>query len=122
MARSRPDNYENQSDRTHEICHNVRYPAPPVHGDTVANIVRKSRWSSGETDVGAVEHLKTLCSLGLTPGSAMVAVVPLLHEIIPHGWTRIWQMAPDASITGGYTENPAALHIYREHLWRFMDD
>src|SRR5438445_573986 len=76
----------------------------------------------GEADVGAVEHLKTLCCLGLTPKSVMVAVMPLLHEIIPHGWTRIWEMAPDASVTGGYTENPAALHIYREHLWRFMDD
>jgi hypothetical protein len=39
--------------------------------------------------VGAVEHLKTLCCLGLEPESAMIAVTPLLHEIIPHGWTRL---------------------------------
>jgi len=34
--------------------------------------------------MGAVEHLKTLCCLGLKPESFMVAVTPLLHEIIPH--------------------------------------
>ena len=39
--------------------------------------------------MGAVEHLKTLCCLGLKPESAMIAVTPLLHEIIPHGWTRL---------------------------------
>ncbi len=39
--------------------------------------------------MGAVEHLKTLCCLGLPPESAMVAVTPLLHEIIPHGWSRL---------------------------------
>jgi hypothetical protein len=47
--------------------------------------------------MGAVEHLKTLCSLGLPPESATVAVVPLLHEIIPHGWSRIALLAPDAN-------------------------
>jgi hypothetical protein len=52
----------------------------------------------------------------------MVAVTPLLHEIIPHGWTRIWQMDPDATFTGGYFENPAAVGYYREHLWRYMDN
>jgi hypothetical protein len=35
--------------------------------------------------MGEVEHLKTLCCLGLPPESAMVALTPLLHEIIPHG-------------------------------------
>jgi hypothetical protein len=36
--------------------------------------------------MGEVEHLKTLCCLGLTPESAMIAVTPLLHEIkeLPH--------------------------------------
>jgi hypothetical protein len=33
--------------------------------------------------MGAVEHLKTLCCVGLPPESAMIAVTPLLHEIIP---------------------------------------
>jgi hypothetical protein len=56
--------------------------------------------------MGAVEHLKTLCCLGLKPESAMIAVTPLLHEIIPHGWTRIWQMAPDATCIRGYGEHP----------------
>jgi hypothetical protein len=72
--------------------------------------------------VGAVEHLKTLCCLGLPPESAMIAVVPLLHEIIPHGWSGIALLAPDATITGGYAENPEAAALYRERLWRFMDD
>ena len=45
--------------------------------------------------MGAVEHLKTLCCLGLKPESAMVAVTPLLHEIIPHGWTRMAFIEPE---------------------------
>ena len=58
--------------------------------------------------MGAVEHLKTLCCLGLPPESAMIAVTPLLHEIIPHGWTRLGLIAPDATITSTYGENPEA--------------
>ena len=54
--------------------------------------------------MGAVEHLKTLCCLGLKPESAMIAVVPLLHEIIPHGWTRMGLVDPDAT-TNCYGEN-----------------
>ena len=38
--------------------------------------------------MGAVEHLKSLCCLGLPPESAMIAVAPVLHEILPHGWPR----------------------------------
>jgi hypothetical protein len=57
--------------------------------------------------MGAVEHLKTLCCLGLPPESAMIAVTPLLHEIIPHGWTRVALIEPDATLSRGYTENPA---------------
>ncbi len=72
--------------------------------------------------MGAVEHLKTLCCLGLKPESAMIAVVPLLHEIIPHGWTRIGLVAPDATITEAYAENAGAAALFRERMWRFMDD
>jgi DNA-binding CsgD family transcriptional regulator len=72
--------------------------------------------------MGAVEHLKTLCCLGLPPESAMVAVTPLLHEIIPHGSTRIWKMAPDATCTGGYGEHPETGVIFRERLWTFAKD
>ncbi|HEY4846766.1 MAG TPA: hypothetical protein VIH87_02970 [Methylocella sp.] len=72
--------------------------------------------------MGAVEHLKTLCCLGLPPESAMIAVVPLLHEIIPHGTMRIGLVAPDATITAAYDEHPAAAALYRERFWRFMDD
>jgi DNA-binding CsgD family transcriptional regulator len=72
--------------------------------------------------MGAVEHLKTLCCLGLPPESAMVAVVPLLHEIIPHGGARLALVAPDATITTGYSENPATAAIFRERLWRFTND
>ncbi len=72
--------------------------------------------------MGAVEHLKTLCCLGLKPESAMIAVTPLLHEIIPHGWARIWQMAPDATCTRGYGEHPETGLIFRERLWTFAKD
>jgi len=72
--------------------------------------------------VGAVEHLKTLCCLGLKPESAMIAVTPLLHEIIPHGWTRIWRMAPDAKCIRGYGEHPETGVIFGERLWTFAND
>jgi hypothetical protein len=54
----------------------------------------------GGGPVGAVEHLKTLCCLGLKPESAMVAVA-LLHEIIPYGWSRMAPLGPDAAIRNG---------------------
>ena len=72
--------------------------------------------------MGAVEHLKTLCCLGLRPESAMIAVTPLLHEIIPHGETRISLLGPDASMGSGYSEHPGTAPLLRERLWRFMDD
>jgi len=72
--------------------------------------------------MGAVEHLKALCCLGLPPESAMVAVAPVLHEIIPHDGSRLALVAPDATITTGYSENPASTAIFRERLWQFMDD
>jgi DNA-binding CsgD family transcriptional regulator len=72
--------------------------------------------------MGAVEHLKTLCCLGLTPESAMIAVTPPLHEIIPHGTTRAVFFEPDATVHAGYAENPATAAIWLEHAWRFMDD
>ena len=72
--------------------------------------------------MGAVEHLKTMCCLGLPPESAMVALTPLMHEIIPHGWTRFGLLAPDATVTSSYAENPAMGPVFRERLWRFMDD
>jgi hypothetical protein len=72
--------------------------------------------------MGAVEHLKTLCCLGLPPESAMIAVMPLLHEIIPHGWTRAGLIEPDATITSTHAENPEAPTLCRERLWTFMDD
>ncbi|MGH6834435.1 MAG: helix-turn-helix transcriptional regulator [Methylocella sp.] len=72
--------------------------------------------------MGAVEHLKALCCLGLPPESAMVAVAPVLHEIIPHGGSRLAFVAPDATIISGYSENPESGAVFRERLWRFMDD
>jgi DNA-binding CsgD family transcriptional regulator len=72
--------------------------------------------------MGAVEHLKTLCCLGLPPESAMVAVVPVLHEIIPHDGSRLALVAPDATITRGYSENPSTGALLRERLWQYMDD
>ncbi len=69
-----------------------------------------------------MEHLTTVCCLGLEPESAMIAIVPVLHEIIPHGWSRFALLAPDATITSIYAENPAMGPLFRERLWQFMDD
>jgi hypothetical protein len=59
--------------------------APPVQRERLVLLFRGAAMPEGP--MGAVEHLKTLCCLGLPPESAMIAVTPLLHEIIPHGWT-----------------------------------
>jgi DNA-binding CsgD family transcriptional regulator len=73
--------------------------------------------------MGAVEHLKGLCCLGLKPESAMVAVAPVLHEILPHGWSRMVLLEPDATFGRGYAENPETGAIFRDREWRrFMDD
>jgi DNA-binding CsgD family transcriptional regulator len=72
--------------------------------------------------MGAAEHLKTLCCLGLTPESAMVAVTPLLHETIPHGWSRMGLYEPDATMGSSvYAENPA-MALYLEPFWGFLND
>jgi len=72
--------------------------------------------------MGAVEHLKTLCCLGLKPESAMVAVVPVLHEIIPHGWSRVWLCHPDGTVGSTYADNPGTAALYRERMWSLMND
>ena len=72
--------------------------------------------------MGAVEHLETLCCLGLPPESAMIAVTPLLHEIILYGWSRVAFLAPDGTITGGWSEHPEAPALYRERAPPFLND
>lgn len=52
----------------------------------------------------------------------MIAIGPLLHEIIPHGWHRIALMNPDCSIIAAYAENADAYAIFRERLWKYLDD
>jgi hypothetical protein len=69
--------------------------------------------------MGAVEHLKTLCCLRLKPESAMIAVTPLLHEIIPHGATRFALLEPDATIGCGYNENPASAALFQDRVRRY---
>jgi len=71
--------------------------------------------------MGAIEHLKTLCCLGLPPESAMIGVVPLLHEIIPHGWSRMALLDSDGAIANGYSEHPELSDLYQQHMWRFLD-
>jgi hypothetical protein len=71
--------------------------------------------------MGAVEHLKTLCCLGLPPESAMIAVTPLLHEIIPHGWTRTFLLKSDATVRSTYVENPEWV-LYCERFRGFVRD
>ncbi len=72
--------------------------------------------------MGAVEHLKTMCCLGLPPESAMIAVTPLLHEIVPHGATRTILFEPDATIGAAYAENPETIAVWLANAWRFVDD
>ncbi|MGB6176359.1 MAG: hypothetical protein WBF43_08485 [Methylocella sp.] len=71
--------------------------------------------------MGAVEHLKTLCCLGLPPESAMIAVAPVLHEIIPYGWSRMGLYAAGATMGSVYAENPEWA-LYRERFWGFLND
>jgi hypothetical protein len=47
-----------------------------------------------------------LCCLGLKPESAIIAVVPVLHEIIPGGRSRVWLCEPDATMGSTSGENP----------------
>jgi DNA-binding CsgD family transcriptional regulator len=70
---------------------------------------------------GAVEHLKTLCCLGLPPSSAAIAVAPLLHEIIPHGWTRIGLYDNDHMICGGHCEQTELLPLWRKRYCEFSE-
>jgi DNA-binding CsgD family transcriptional regulator len=72
--------------------------------------------------VAAIEHLKTLCCLGLTPEATMVAASPLLHEIVPHEWSRWALLETDRAISRVYSENPATLGVFRERMWSFRDD
>ncbi|MGH6845293.1 MAG: hypothetical protein ACRECU_11365 [Methylocella sp.] len=53
--------------------------------------------------MGAVEHLKPLCCLGLKPESAIIAATPLLHEIVPHEGSRVVLLKSDATfgLVGG---------------------
>jgi DNA-binding CsgD family transcriptional regulator len=71
--------------------------------------------------MGAVEHLKTLCCLGLKPESAMIAVAPVLHKIIPHGWSRMGFFESDATCTSSYAENPE-MAFYRQRFWELLND
>jgi hypothetical protein len=53
----------------------------------------------------------------------MIAVTPLLHEIIPHGWTGMALLDPDGTMSSStYGEHPGTVPLYRERLWQFMDD
>lgn len=72
--------------------------------------------------MGAAEHLKTLCCLGIDPESLMVSLTPLLHEIVPHGWSRMGLLETDSTIGATYSENPVTASILRERMWRFTDD
>src|SRR5215510_1395690 len=67
--------------------------------------------------MGAFEHLKTLCCLGLPAESAMIAVTPLLHEIIPHGAIRTILFESDATACSAYAENPETVAIWQANAW-----
>ncbi len=97
----------------------------PNFGDAryeIAAYVRAFRRQPIRRDLmGAIEHLKTLCCLGLPPESAMIGVVPLVHEIIPHGWSRMALLDSDGAIANGYSEHPELSDLYQQHMWRFLD-
>jgi hypothetical protein len=52
----------------------------------------------------------------------MIAVTPVLHEIVPHGCSRMALLEPDATVSRGYSENPATSAIFRDRMWRFADE
>lgn len=72
--------------------------------------------------MGAVEHLKTFCCLGLPPECALPGLQSLLHDIVPHGWSHIFLCEPDATVGACYSDNPASTAIFRERLCHFADD
>jgi hypothetical protein len=45
----------------------------------------------------------------------------LLHEIIPHGWSRMGLYESHATMGNGYSENPEWA-LYRERFWRFLNE
>jgi DNA-binding CsgD family transcriptional regulator len=52
----------------------------------------------------------------------MVALTPVLHEIIPHGWSRWALLDSSASISSGHSENPETTVIFGQRMWRFTQD
>jgi hypothetical protein len=68
----------------------------------------------------ALDHLKTLCCLGLPPESAIIALTPLLHEIIPHRWTRFDFFALGETC-GGLSERPQKSSLCRESHNRALE-
>jgi hypothetical protein len=36
----------------------------------------------------------------------MIAIAPVLHEIIPHRWSRVWLCEPDATTGSTCGESP----------------
>lgn len=72
--------------------------------------------------MGAIEHLKTFCCLGLPPESALPGLQSLLHEIVPHGWSHIFLCEPDATVGACYSDNPSSTPLFRERLCHFVND
>jgi DNA-binding CsgD family transcriptional regulator len=72
--------------------------------------------------MGALEHLKTFCCLGLPPESALPGLQSLLHEIIPHGWSHVFLCEPDATVGACISDNPASSALFRDRLCHFVDD
>jgi DNA-binding CsgD family transcriptional regulator len=70
----------------------------------------------------AVEHLKTLCCLGLPPESAMIALASAIREVIPAEWTRIGLHDHKLRPHIGYAEHPEFLPIFIDTFDQFMGD
>jgi hypothetical protein len=74
--------------------------------------------------MGAVEHLKTLCCLGLAPESAMIAVTPLLHSSCYSAGVPVDQVAtwPTASHNPGHEADVVQTEVERALLMRLQEE
>jgi hypothetical protein len=60
--------------------------------------------------MGVVEHLKTLCCLGLPPESALIAIAPCCTKSFGTAGSG------DVSIGTAYSESPASAAAMRERI------
>ncbi|HEY0494080.1 MAG TPA: hypothetical protein VGD57_11545 [Candidatus Dormibacteraeota bacterium] len=70
----------------------------------------------------AVEHLKTLCCLGLPAESALVALASAIRDVVPAEWTRIGLHDHKLRPHIGYAEHPEFLPVFLDSFEEFIGD